>query len=102
MEKQINPDRATIITGDFNICLRKYKNNVLLTALANCGFKQLQKETSHIMGGILDHVYWRDPMEEWNEPNVERYSPIFSDHDAFLITVNKKVAKRNKLKRRKR
>ena len=91
MEKQINPERPTVITGDLNICLRKYNNNVLLTALTNCGFKQLQNEASHIQGGIIDHIYWRDPRGEWDEPHIERYSPYYSDHDGFLVTLTKKV-----------
>ena len=102
LEKQIDQERTTIITGDFNICLRKYKNNVLMTALTNCGFKQLQNEASQIRGGNIDHIYWRDPRGEWNEPSIERDSPYFSDHDRFLITLTKKVIKKSKLKRRKR
>ena len=102
LEQQIESDRVTIITGDFNICHRKYPNNVLLSALTRYGFKQLQREASHIMGGNIDHVYWRDPRGEWNEPAVERYSPYFTDHDGFLITLTKKVTKNSKLKKRKK
>ena len=102
LEKQINPDRITIITGDFNICQRKYRNNVLLSALTNYGFKQLQNEASQIRGGNIDHVYWRDPKDEWLIPGLERYSPYFSDHDAFLITLTKKEKKKSKLTKRKR
>merc|ERR1712208_160832 len=94
LEKQIDPGRATVITGNFNICLRKYKNNVLMTALTNMGFKQIQNEASQIKGGNIDHAYWRDPVGEWNEPILERYSPYFSDHDGFLITLTKKVIKK--------
>ena len=73
-----------------------------MTALTNCGFKQFQNEASQIKGGNIDHIYWRDPRGEWNEPSIERDSPYFSDHDRFLITLTKKVIKKSKLKRRKR
>ena len=97
----LDPDKATIITGDFNICLRKHRTNVLTKALNNEGFEQLQNEASHIMGGTIDHVYWRDPIGQWNKPIIERYSPYFSDHDGFLLTLTKKV-KRSKLRRKKK
>ena len=102
LEKMINPDKATIITGDFNICLKKYNTNVLSSALKHNGFEQLQNEASQIMGGIIDHVYWKDPRGQWNKPSLERYSPYYSDHDGFLITLTKKLSKKSKLKRRRR
>ena len=102
LEKTINKDKATIITGDFNLCLRKYKTNILLKGLNCFGFEQLQNEASQIMGGVIDHVYWRDPRKEWETPSVERYSPYYSDHCGFLITLRKKLQKMSKLKRRRR
>ena len=102
LEEFIDTEKATVITGDFNLCLRKYKTNLLLTGLSNVGFGQLQCEASQIMGGNLDHVYWRDPQGQWEKPCLERYSPFFSDHDGFLITLMKKAKKKSKLNRRKK
>ena len=102
LEEMIDPDKATVISGDFNLCLRKYKTNTLLTGLNHSGFKQLQKEASQIMGGVIDHVYWKDPREQWETPYVERYSPYYSDHCGFLITLRKKFQKKSKLKRRRK
>ena len=40
--------RPTVIVGDFNICLRRNKNNPVTTFLTTAGFKQLVKEATHI------------------------------------------------------
>ena len=99
--KLINPDRTTLITGDFNICFRKNPKNSLTTYLEKKGFSQLQKEATQIMGGHIDHVYWLDPWRKWHDPEVERYSVYYSDHDSILISLSKKADKKSKLSRRK-
>ena len=87
LENMIDPMRATIITGDFNVCLRKNKTNAIYTGLERNGFSQLQTEASHIRGGIIDHIYWQDPMNQSNHPILERHVVYHSDHDAILVTV---------------
>ena len=102
IEKFIDTNRIVLITGDFNICLRKNPRNALTLALKNKGFSQLQVEATHIMGGHIDHVYWYDARNEWNEPQLERQSVYYSDHDAILIMLSKRPQKRSKLSRRKK
>ena len=101
LNKMIDEGKATIVTGDFNICLNKYKTNILTSALNNIGFQQLQIEASHIMGGTIDHVYWRDPEGKWNKPSLEQCSPYYSGHDQFLITLTRKET-RSRLRRKKK
>ena len=100
LSTMIDPDKTTVITGDFNICLRKNQINTITSALYDCGFSQLQHEATHILGGQIDHVYWKDPSGSWNIPILERYSPYYTDHDAFLLTVTKTLQPGNRLKRR--
>ena len=57
--------------------------------MRSLGFKQLIKEATQIEGRIIDHVYWRDTLNSWHEPDVERYSPYYSDHDGLLVTLRK-------------
>ena len=96
----IDPDKVTIITGDFNICFSKKKTNAISTDLERKGFSQLQMESSHIKGGVIDHVYWHDPTSKWNLPILERHTVWYSDHDAILISLSKKPVKRSKLSKR--
>ena len=85
--KHINTKKPTLIIGDFNVCAKRNKNNVITQSLANLGFVQLTKEATHIEGNQIDHVYWKDVGGTWEDPNIERYSPYFSDHDAQLISL---------------
>ena len=85
----IDEDKATIISGDFNICLEKDPNNPISSYLRKKEFKQLVKDPSHIQGGLIDHVYIRDPQTTFQDPDLHRYSPYFTDHDCHCITFRK-------------
>ena len=83
----IDANKPTLIVGDFNVCARTNRNNVITHSLINLGFVQLAKEATQIEGNTIDHVYWMNVGETWEDPIIERYSPYFSDHDAHLITL---------------
>ena len=86
--RMIDPDQPTLITGDFNICtMKKPRNLITKTLVERLGFALMIKEATHICGGHIDHVYWRDPTGQWDIPVIERYSPFYSDHDALLVTL---------------
>ena len=66
------------------------KPNLITKGLQDCGFQQLVTEATHIQGGLIDHVYWRDVRSpRFEVPTVERYSPYYSDHDALMVTLVK-------------
>ena len=89
IRKMLNVDKPTLITGDFNICYLTNKNNRMSQGLENHSFSQLVKEATHIRGGLIDHAYWRDTNRVWNDPEIQRYSPYYSDHDAICATIMK-------------
>ena len=103
--KMIDLSKATLITGDFNVCLMKNPTNIITTSLQKLGFKQLICEATHnlgnffiyyvrilfvkyLLGGHIDHAYWRDPSNLMMDPILELYSPYYSDHDSILITID--------------
>ena len=86
----IRGDRTTIITGDFNICYLRIPKNQISKKLCEESFQQLVREPSHIMGGHIDHVYWRNRSYQWEDPDIERFSPYYSDHDGLCVTLMKK------------
>ena len=88
LETLVNPNRITVITGDFNICARQENSNVVTQFLEANGFIQLMKEATQIQGRIIDHVYINcvDMVLD-----VERYSPYYSDHDAILVSLDIQV-----------
>ena len=72
------------------ICYMKIPNNQISKGLRGEGFQQLVKEPTHIMGGHIDHAYWKGDSTLWEEPALERYSPYYSDHDGLCITLTRK------------
>ena len=92
LKATINPEKATIITGDFNICYRDSQNHRFIRGMHELRLNQLVQEATHIQGRLIDHVYWIDPLNQWQPPELERYSPYYSDHDALLVTVKPKVS----------
>ena len=84
----IEPDRPTLISGDFNLCYRTNATNTLTAGLLSDGFEQLVTEATQIMGGVIDHLYWRDSQEiKYKRPTVERRSSYYSDHDILMVTL---------------
>ena len=98
----IDISRPTVIIGDFNICLRKNKNNSVTNFLTSKGFTQLVMKLTHIevieildtkiililicfQGGILDHVYILNINEQYI--NLQLVPKYFSDHDALYLTL---------------
>ena len=50
--KMIDLSKATLITGDFNVCLKQSPNNFITTSLKKLGFKQLVSESTHRLGNF--------------------------------------------------
>ena len=79
--------KSILISGDFNICNKKKSNNAIKTTLLENGFQLLINESTQILGGHIDHAYWRIFGNHFVNPFIERYSPYFSDHDTLCITL---------------
>ena len=86
LKKQIEAVRATIITGDFNICFMENFSNRMVQGLLSLGFNQLVHEPTHIKGRHIDHVFFLDPSDRL-KPIIDRFSPYYSDHDGICITI---------------
>ena len=80
----VSPTKNTIVYGDFNICYRKDKNNVISNKLKNLGFQQIANDPTHISGSQIDHLYVHKIQ---NIGNVETFysSVYYSDHDAIGV-----------------
>ena len=85
----IDGDKTTMICGDFNICYNSDGSNKLVKTLEGLGFKQLVQESTHIKGGLIDHVYLRESKTSVSV-DCSLYSPYYCamDHDALLTTIN--------------
>jgi len=54
IKKMIDLSKATLITGDFNVCLIRNPTNIITTTLQNLGFTQLIDKATHILGNIYN------------------------------------------------
>ena len=50
IKKMIDLSKATLITGDFNVCHIQNPSNNITTTLEGLGFKQLLDEATHTLG----------------------------------------------------
>ena len=89
LENLIDTNKPTLLTGDFNVCFNQKRHNPITEKLESLGFKQIVTKATHIQGGLIDHAYWLDSDLIWSEPNLEMYSPYYSDHDCILVTLKK-------------
>ena len=94
LEQLIDLERFTVITGDFNVCLKKQPNNQITNFLCGLGFKQLVTSPTHVLGGRIDHAYIWDPNTELSDSNLTQYCPYYSDHDALCLTLPNRVSSR--------
>ena len=89
----IDVNKPTLVSGDFNVCLRKNPSNEISKNLKECGFQQMVTQATHVEGGLIDHLYWLDKDNIWEKPSLEHYCPYYSDHDALLVTLKRRYYK---------
>ena len=86
IKNMIKKDKATIISGDFNICYNTHRSNKITKFLETNGFIQLGKEPTHIQGRQIDHIYFKSGKNIDANPSLYRYSLYYSNHDALCVT----------------
>ena len=90
-----SPDQPILVSGDLNICTMDKPINTVTENLKDMGLELLVDVATHVQGGHIDHLYWRgDPTGVWKKPTletnlIERYSPYYTDHDAWLVTLQR-------------
>ena len=84
----IHPEKKVVICGDFNFCYIENRGSSILQFLRQDGFYQFVPHATHIEGGHLDQVYYRDRSAA-TTVDVQLYSPYYTamDHDALYVTI---------------
>jgi hypothetical protein len=79
--------KTMVICGDFNYDLLKQPTNNFSSSLEKIGFKQIVTGSTHIKGGLLDHVYFFSPnLMTCNMFKI--HSVYYSDHDAVTFILH--------------
>ena len=88
LKRMINPNKTSLVLGDFNLCYKENKSNVITKTLEDqLNFNQYVTNPTHIAGRLIDHVYisLRDP--HFHAPVIHQRSLYYSDHDNILVTL---------------
>ena len=89
LKTHIDAEGETIVCGDFNFdYLSEGPKNPLTKALRKKGLVQIVTKPTHWHGSCIDHMYTR-----LNDTclKYELYSPYYTDHDALLILLKRKI-----------
>ena len=70
----IHPDKKVLICGDFNFCYIENRGSSILQFFRHALFCQVVLNATHIEGGHLDQVYYRDKSEA-TTVDFQLYSP---------------------------
>ena len=80
-------DKTTVIGGDLNICVLAHPRNYVTQSLREMGFKQLVTRSTHIEGGLLDHVYLYEGKNNKVDHIIEEFTKYYSDHDGIGLVL---------------
>ena len=88
LRDHISKRKTTIIGGDFNVCIMKNPNNIVVEKLKELKFQQVVIQATHTEGGLIDHLYIKKGGTgtdcSWNLEVSPKY---YSDHDCIGITL---------------
>ena len=72
--------RTQIIVGDFNIDLMKTSHNLFTQTLEQRGFEQIMRRPTHVLGGLIDHVYFYSPQMKASCTLYKQHTVFWSNH----------------------
>ena len=81
-------DTNIVICGDFNLDLIDNPKNTFTKTLLNLGFKHLVTGPTHILGGQIDHVYFRSKENSISIDLNKLHEIYYSDHSAITFFIN--------------
>ena len=89
----INLERTQIIVGDMNIDLLKTSHNSFTYNLEQKGFEQMVKRPTHVLGGLIDHVYFYSATDEASCSMYKYHTVFWSDHtcQSFILDTSAKA-----------
>ena len=83
LDSLITVGKTTVVGGDFNICAIAHPNNYITKSLEERGFTQIVGKSTHIEGGLIDHVYFIQGDASKLSYSIEDFAKYYSDHDGI-------------------
>ena len=84
-------ERTQIIVGDMNIDLLKTSHNFYSHSLEQKGFEQMVRRPTHVLGGLIDHVYFYSPKMEASCTLYKQHTVFWSDHTCQSLMLQTKA-----------
>ena len=79
--------KSIVISGDFNYDLLKQPTNHFSSTMKKLGFEQIVTGSTHMKGGLLDHVYFFS--QNTTTCDLIKIHPVYySDHDAVTFILH--------------
>ena len=72
--------KTQVIVGDININLLKNPQNIFTKTLEQRGFLQIVDRPTHVLGGLIDHVYFSSPNTDVSCTLYKYHTVFWSDH----------------------
>ena len=76
----LDPGKTTVVLTDSNLDYIKCPDNFFTTSLEQRGFKQIVTTPTHILGALLDHIYFYSPSPEASCMLYKAHGVFWSDH----------------------
>ena len=76
----LDKTRTQVIVGDININLLQNPHNSFTKTLEQSGFQQIVDRSTHVLGGLIDHVYFCSPYSDVSCVLFKYHTVFWSDH----------------------
>ena len=87
----LDESRTQILVGDVNIDLFKSPMNWFTQSMKERGFTQMVGRSTHVLGGLIDHVYFRSPLKEASCTLYKHHNVFWSDHSCQSMVIKTKL-----------
>ena len=83
----VETHKPDILLGDFNLNALVNPIPALVSGLTNTGYQLELHEPTHVMGGLIDHVYTSELFRSKYTCSVKVSPVYYSDHDAISLQI---------------
>ena len=81
----LDTSKTTVLLTDSNLDYLKSPGNHFSSSLKDMGFQQIITKSTHILGGLLDQVYFNSPCPEASCKLYKAHSLFWSDHTCQAV-----------------
>lgn len=84
----LDESRTQILVGDMNIDLFQKPVNWFTRSMKQRGFTQLVTRATHVLGGLIDHVYFHSPHIEASCTLYKHHNVFWTDHTCQSLVIH--------------